>query len=376
MATGSITKFVAEDGRVSWRVRADGGTDPGTGKRRQRMKTFGTKKEAEAWAREQQRMADRGEWGTAGKQTLGDWIAEWLDGAGSRGRRPSTLRIYDSLLKGRVVPALGHVPLAKLTPAALETFFRAQERELKPASVKIVYAVLRVCLADAERLGVLPANPLRRVKAPAAAKAARTAWSADDARRFLVATEGHPDHPLYVLLLACGLRIGEGLALRWADVDLDGGTLRVCRTLTTDRAGKPTIGERTKGGKDRAIPFAPMLAATLRAHRQRQRELRLAHTDLWRDLDLVFPNAAGGQQSDAAARNRMRAACEGAGVPALTPHGLRHTAASLLAQHATVAVARDMLGHSSLAITNQYVHTTEAARRGGSQALADLLKAE
>ena len=376
MATGSITKFVAEDGRVSWRVRADGGTDPATGKRRQRMKTFPTKKEAESWAREQQRMADRGEWGTAGKQTLGGWIVEWLDGPGSRGRRPSTMRSYDSQLKGRVIPALGHVPLAKLAPAALEAFFRDQEHALKPASARTLYAVLRVCLADAERLGVLPANPLRRVRPPAAPPPAKVAWTADDARRFLVATEAHPDHPVYVLLLACGLRIGEALALRWKDVDLEGGSLRVCRTLTTDRAGKAVIGERTKGGKDRSIPCAPMLAASLRAHRQRQREQRMAHADLWVDLDLVFTNAVGEARHADAFRDRLRAACAAVGVPNLTPHGLRHTTASLLAQHATVAIARDVLGHSNLSITNQYVHTTETARQRGSQALADLLEAE
>ena len=376
MATGSITKFVAEDGRVSWRVRADGGTDPATGKRRQRMKTFGTKKEAEVWAREQQRMADRGEWGAAGKQTLSEWIAEWLEGPGSRGRRPSTMRMYDCLLKGRVAEALGQVQLAKLTPSALEAFFRAQEGDLKPGSVRTIYAALRVCLNDAERLGVLPVSPLRRVKAPSVGQPAKAAWSVEDARRFLVATEGHEDRTAYLLLLTCGLRIGEALALRWCDVDLDAGTLKVCRTLTTDRAGRTIVGERTKGGKDRTIPFAPDLAAALRAHRAQQREIRLAHADLWQDSGLVFTDAVGAGRNDGTFRDHMRAACKAAGVPPLTPHGLRHTAASLLAEHAPIAVARDMLGHSSLAITNGYVHSSGDARRRGSEALADLLRAE
>lgn len=376
MATGSITKFTAEDGRVSWRVRADGGTDPATGKRRQRMKTFPTKKEAEGWAREQQRMADRGEWGNAGKQTLGAWIVQWLEGAGSRGRRPSTLRTYEVLLTGRVVPALGHVQLAKLAPPALETFFSEQERELKPASVRTVYAALRVCLADAVRLGALQANPLNRVKGPSVPPPAKAAWTAEDARAFLVAAEGHQDYALYVLLLACGLRIGEGLALRWADVDLEGGSIRVCRTLTADRQGKAVIGERTKGGKERSVPCAPMLVAVLRAHRQRQRGARLARADLWRDSGLVFVDAIGDRLGIHGVRGRLRDACRAAGVPTLTPHGLRHTTASVLAQYATVAVARDVLGHSSVTITNGYVHTSDAARRGGSQALADLLKAE
>lgn len=349
------------------------GVDPGSGKRRQMMKSFATKKEADTWLRDQQRRADRGEWGTAGRKTLGDWITEWLAGAGSRGRSPNTMRLYDALLKGRVMPALGHVALSKLTPAVLERFMHDLEGALSAASVSTLHSVLHVCLVDAERLGVLPVNPLARVRPPTVPASSKIAWDAADARRFLEATEGDADHPLYVLLLTCGLRIGEALALRWSDVDQALGSICVCRTLTNDRAGHGVIGSTTKSGKARTIPCPDMLATSLRTHRQRQRQTRIAHADVWQDRDLVFPNAIGHAQHASAMRDRMRIACQRAGVPPLTPHGLRHTAASLLAEHAPIGVVRDVLGHSSLTITNGYVHSSDASRRGGSNALAGLL---
>jgi integrase len=372
MAQGSIKKFIAKDGSVSYRARADGGIDPATGKRRQPMETFKTRKDAQAWLREQQHRADRGEWVDARKATLGEWIAEWLAGAGARGRRESTQRLYDSLLRGRVAPAVGHLRLTKLTPAAMEGFFRQQEQEIKLSSARTLYAALHVCLADAERLGLILANPLRRVRAPSVPATVRASWTPEQARRLLDATPAGDERTFWLLVLACGLRIGEVLALQWDDCDLDQRRVHVRRTMTRNSTGS-VIGDTTKSGKSRTLPLSAPVAALLREQRRRVDALRAAHADVWDDHDLVFPNAIGAPRSDSAARWRLRALCAAAGVPPLTPHGLRHTAASILAEHAPVSVARDVLGHSNLAITNTYVHTSDAARRAGADKLTHLL---
>jgi integrase len=233
--------------------------------------------------------------------------------------------------------------------------------------------VLHVCLADAERLGMIAANPLRHVRAPSAPPVPRRAWTPEQARRFLAVAESGEDRTMWLLMLTCGLRIGEILALAWGDCDLERGLLHVRRTMTTDRVGKAKIGDTTKGGKPRTMPLAPSVVDALRAHRARVLALRLAYADVWQDLDLVFPNGAGVPRNDRSTRERLRAMCVEADVPMLTPHGLRHTAASLLAEHAPVAVARDVLGHSSLAITNQYVHASDQAKQAGAEALGRLL---
>ena len=373
MAQGSVKQFKAKDGTVSYRARADAGLDNQTGKRRQSMKTFHTKAEAQSWVREMQRRAERGEWATSRRVTLAQWVDEWLAGAGERGRKESSQRIYRVLLRGRVCDALGSVQLAKLTAARLEGFFHQQEQELKASSVSTIYRVLHVCLADAERLGAVAVNPLDKVRAPSVPHSTRHAWTPDEARRFLTTTRDDTDFALWLVLLTCGLRIGEALALKWDDCDFDAGRLHIRRTLTTDSIGKVKIGDSTKSGKPRTVPLVPALAAALREQRARVLALHMEHRDIWTDHDLCFPNPFGLSRTMQPVRVSLLTLCKSARVPALTPHGLRHTAASLLAELAPVAVARDMLGHASLTITNTYVHTNDKAKQAGSAALAELL---
>jgi integrase len=295
MAQGSIKKHVAKDGTISYRARADGVIDPATAKRRQVMQTFHTKAEAQAWLRDQQHRADRGEWATTRKVTLAEWITEWLAGAGARGRRESSQITYTSLLKGRVVPALGTTALAKLTPAALERFVHQQEQLSRPATVATLYAALRVCLGDAEHLGLVTISPMREVRPPIVPAPERHSWTPEQARQFREQVEASEDYALWLLLLTCGLRIGEALALAWSDCDFSRELLHVRRTLTNTRAGV-AIGGTTKSGKPRTLPMAGPLITALHEQRARVLTLRLAHADVWEDHDLLFPDATGGRR--------------------------------------------------------------------------------
>lgn len=369
MAQGSITKHVAKDGTISWRARADGGPDPGTGKRRQLMRTFKTRAEAQVWLREQQRRVDRGEWADAGAATLGEWIATWLDGPGTRGRRDATLRTYSSLLSNHVVPTLGATRLVRLGAAQLDALISGLETKLAPGSVALVYAALHTCLADAERLGVLVANPLRRVKCPGVAPVERPHWTDEEAARFLAAIGADEDRALWLAMLLAALRIGEALALTWEDCDFERGRLQVRRSLTLDRAGRLIIGDTTKSGRARTVPMPPMLDSALREQRAAVKRLQMKHRDVWTDRNLVFPGALGERRDDNAVRVRLRALCGRAGVPVVTPHAMRHTCASLLGERASAAEVRDLLGHHNLSVTNRYLHA-DGARQAA--AVADL----
>lgn len=372
MATGSIEKTTTADGTVRYRARATA-VDPGTGRRQQPMKTFDTRTEAQKWLREMQRRADKGEWGFDAKRTLSDWVTEWLAGPGARGRKPNTVRLYRALLAKRLVPKLGATPMRKLTPAALELFFREEERDSAPASVRTLYAALHICLADAVRLGVLAVSPLAKVNMPAAPMAERPLWSADEARAFLAGIVGHEEYCLWLLTLSCALRMGEALALTWTDVDTGRGLLHVCRTITADEDGQQVIGTTTKSGKARAIPLTPDAIAALRVQHIRVLNMQAKHADVWAAGDLCFPTSIGTPINTRTARAHLQALCTAAGLPALTPHGLRHTAATILAEQASVGTARDILGHSSLAITNAYVHCSDRAKQAGIEVLGHLL---
>ena len=368
MAQGSITKHVAKDGTITYRARAEGGLDPATGKRRQPLKTHRTKAAAQAWLREQQRRADLGIWADGGKTTLEAWITQWLASVGARNRRPSTLHTYAAFLD-RVTAALGQTPLARLRAAQLEAFFHQQEAELAPSSVRTIFAVLHTCLADAERLALIADNPLRRVRPPRIPAKERPSWTVEQARVFWELVRTDEDLALWLILLLAGLRIGEALALRWADVNFEAGTLQVRRTITQDREGRPILGATTKSGKERTAVLAPATVDALRTQRAAVLSLRLAHADIWIDQDLVFPSPLGAPRQTKQLRARLDVLCTQAGLPRLTPHGLRHTMGSLLTRQAPAAVARDLLGHASIATTNIYLHGSTADAQAAAAAL-------
>jgi integrase len=103
--------------------------------------------------------------------------------------------------------------------------------------------------------------------------------------------------------------------------------------------------------------------------------LSVAHKDIWEDNDLLFPNPTGAAWQTDTRRKHLLALCASAKVPVLTPHGIRHTYASHVAELVSVAVVRDLLGHSNVAITNRYLHVSDQGKRDGSDALARLFGA-
>jgi integrase len=156
------------------------------------------------------------------------------------------------------------------------------------------------------------------------------------------------------VLLGTGARRNEALALRWSDINLDGGTLRIERALEhTRRGGLVFKTPKTKWGK-RIITLAPGTVAELRAHRRAQQEQRLA-LGMGRvpDNALVFAKPDGSPLPPNAITQEWARAMGQAGL-SVTLHSLRHTHASTLIN---VLSIRRRIGHGSPAITlNVYGH--------------------
>ena len=120
------------------------------------------------------------------------------------------------------------------------------------------------------------------------------ALSSDQVRKLLRAARGERFEALYVLAVYTGLRQGELLALRWSDVDLASGKLRVSRQLQRTRARKGLIITHLKNGKmRRTIRVGGAALEALRAHRARQAEEKLKAGPHYRDEDLIFATYTG-----------------------------------------------------------------------------------
>lgn len=310
------------------------------------------------------------------RQTLGQFLPYWLD-VKKPHLKASTWMRYRVFAMNHLIPALGRVQLVKLTPQHLQHLYAAKlEAGWSPTTAHHLHTVLHGALEQAFRWGLVARNVADLVDAPRMAKPQMHVWTPEQANAFLsvVAASGDRLEALYVLALTTGMRQGELLALQWADMLLDGSqpSVTVRRSLEMREHGKRQMGKpKTETGR-RRIDLSVRAVDTLRAHRKRHAEERLAVGAAWDDQGLVFCNSLGRHlEPNNVKRGSFGPLKKAAGVPDIRFHDLRHTAATLLLLEGVAAkVVSEMLGHASIAITlNTYSHVLPTMQRSAAAAM-------
>jgi integrase len=293
--------------------------------------------------------------------TLGEYLDRWLSDAVRGTVRESTYSRDKYLVTNHVKPSIGRVKLKNLNARLLQSLYRERlDSGLSGSTVQKIHHVLHKALTQAMRWELIPRNPADSVKAPTPTPKEMHPLSVLEARQLLEAARGDRLEALYVLAIHTGMRRGELLALKWADVDLDLATVRVRRTLTRGEDGRGyVVGAATKSGKGRHVRLTPSAVEALKRHRARQAKENLKVGGLYRDQDLVFAGEGGNPINPSNLRNRsFKPLLERAGLPRITFHDLRHTCASLLFQrNVHPKFVQELLGHASVAITlDTYSH--------------------
>lgn len=355
--------------RGKWVVR-QGGYDPRTARRR--VKQFGTFDTKRAAMAQRKALLTGGAGGDG--ETLGEFLGVWL---GSKDGRVavSTFEQYGWAVHRHIEPLIGAVRLRDLSPELLDGWVGqlsapvpSGKPRLGPTSARLVRKVLSMALEEAVQRGRLHRNPVVLTQPPRAGRARHTlGWSLDEARAFLRAAAGHRLYAAFHLGLVTGLRRGEVLGLRWADVDVERVQLQVVQQLALER-GRPVLKPLKTEYSDRVVTFGPATAAMLAAHRERQDGEAAFVGSAWQDSGLVFTTALGGWVDPNNFRRLMDGLVEKADVPRITPKGLRHTAQSV--GRLVVGddkVMQERLGHADIGITlNTYTHTvSDQHRRAG-----------
>lgn len=289
------------------------------------------------------------------KQTVGQFLIHWLEIAKPT-IRPSTWIRYAEYINLHTIPTLGKVPLARLSPQQVQALYADKlAAGLSPTTVHHLHAVLHRALDQAMRWGLVVRNVCELVDAPRMAEHEMAVLAPSQARTLIEAARGDRFEALYILAVTTGMRLGELLALKWHDVDLDRAVLHVVGSLQRTEAGT-AIGMPKTAKSRRTVALTAMATAALRQHRLRQLEERLRlglAGSQEADLDLVFPNTVGkAMAATHMARREFYPLLARAGLPRIRFHDLRHTAATLmLLEHIPAKVVSEMLGHSTIAIT-------------------------
>jgi integrase len=312
---------------------------------------------------------------TDDRLTTSQFLDRWLVDVAQPTVRPRTFASYSQTVTLHLKPSLGRTPVSKLRPDQVQTFLNAKLASgLSPRSVGIIHAVLRQALNQALRWGIVHRNVATLVTPPSVPRARIQPLDPQQARLFLDAVQGDRLDALYSVAVALGLRLGEILGLRWSDVDLETGTIRVAQALQRV-GGRLTFVEPKSERSRRTIPMPPLVARALRAHRSRQLEERLAGGPAWNEFDLVFTTTVGTPLDARNVTRRFQSALELAGLPRLRFHDLRHTCATLLlAEGVPARVVMETLGHSQISLTmNTYAHVLPPLQRQAAERMEALL---
>ena len=366
---GTITR--RKDGRWEARYTADTGTGP-------KRKVLYGKTRAEAAEKLTKAMADRdgGLVFDTNNQTVGEYLARWLNDSVRGSVKPITFESYERLVRVHIVPALGRVKLKNLSPAHLQAFYRNRlDAGLSPRTVRYLHALMHRSLKQALRWNLVHSNVAKAVDPPKMPRADMRAMSPKQTRLFLEAAREDRLEALYVLAVHCGLRQGELLALRWEDVDLETGTLRVSRTLSRTKDGPIFTAPKTAKSR-RTVRLTTGAVEALKRHSERQAEEIVRMDTLYQDQGLVFASEVGTPLNRHNVNFRsFKPLLERAGLPNIRFHDLRHTCATLLLGRSVhPKFVQELLGHATIAITlDTYSHVLPNMGDQASRAMEDVL---
>jgi integrase len=250
--------------------------------------------------------------------------------------------------------------------------------QLDGRTVNYVHTIVHRALKDAVRWGRLARNPADAADPPRGGQKSDgvQSWDAASLRRFLTTSAASGDrlHPLWVLLATTGMRRGEALGLRWSDVDLEAGRLRVVQTIIQVRS-TVTVGEPKTARGRRPIALDAGTTALLREHRRRSLEDRMLVGPDFVDRGLVFHQPDGACLKPDAVSAAFVRRVRRIGLPRLALKGLRHTWATLALERGIhPRVVQERLGHSTIAITlGVYSHVAPTLHDEAAQMIADLV---
>jgi len=275
---------------------------------------------------------------------------------------------------------IGGVRLQSLRPANVrDCYTELSKSGLAPHSQRKAVSLLTSALTEALQEEVISRNPALGIKVKTERVERKAeAWSEEEVATFLAAAKDDVLYPLFYLMLALGLRRGEAMGLRWDDVNLEEGTVKIRQALTMPGDSDMPVVKAVKTPKSRRTLYLSADVVTLlRQRKKRQLADEALLGSAWHESNLVFTTSLGTLLHPRNLTRSFKRLLKGASLKEIRVHDLRHTCASLALQRGTpIELVSERLGHSSVGFTlDTYRHLYKAERREAAISLVDLLGA-
>jgi integrase len=318
-----------------------------------------------------------------GAMTVSEYLDQWLAEVAAKQVRPSTYTGYETNVRLHIKPLIGSKKLAKLTARDVRQMIETLRAKplsrgigiMSDRAVQYVHATLRSALEQACREELISRNVAKLVQSNVRDAGQHEPYSVQESKRLLIHAQRHRLHALWVLLVMLGVRRGEVLALRWADVDLGAGTVAVLGSLQRVGSSLQRVPTKTRGSQ-RTIPLPAPCVEALRAHRARQNTDRLAAGTRWVTSDLVFTTRHGTPIEPRTVNRMFRALTDAAGLRPVRLHDLRHGCVSLLLSLGVPPrTVMQIVGHTVMEMTmERYGHVNLDDQREALSLLDQVLR--
>ncbi|GGQ43999.1 tyrosine-type recombinase/integrase [Couchioplanes azureus] len=394
-ANGESSIYEGADGR--WHGRVTVGTRD-DGKPDRRHVTGKDEKTVKSKVRAIERERDSGTLRKAGESwTVAKWLTHWLENIATPNVRENTASGYRVAVNVHLIPGIGAHRLEKLTPEHVEKLTRRmQQSGSKAATAHQALRTLRTALNEAMRRGHLAKNVASLAKPPRLDEEEVEPYSVEEVQRLLVAAAETPRNGArWAIALALGLRQGEALGLKWADVDLDAGALIVRRSRLRPRwrhgckapCGRKMGGHcpdreplreecaetKSRAGR-RRVGLPDQLVSLLRQHKHAQDADRVKAAQLWTDGGWVFATPTGGPLNPRTDYTEWKRLLKAAKLRDGRLHDARHTAATvLLVLEVAERAVMGIMGWSNSAMAKRYQHLTDQVRHDVAKRVGGLL---
>lgn len=309
--------------------------------------------------------------------SVAEFLEYWLAQSVKPRLRPLTHAGYQVNARKHIVPAIGAIKLDRLTPQHVQEMLNERQAAgFSAKTVRYIHQVLRSALSTAKRWDLVERNVATLVDPPRAKRKQIRPLEPHEAQQFLESVRGDRLEALYSVALALGLRQGEALGLRWQDLDLSAGVLKVRHQLQRIETKLTLVEPKTERSR-RTLVIPPSIVERLHDHANRQLAEKLWAGSKWVDNDLVFTNRYGAPLQARRVIEEFHKSLHRAGLPRIRFHDLRHSCATLLLiQGVSPRVVMDVLGHSEIAMTmDTYSHVVPELRREAADRMESVLTA-
>ena len=371
---GNIRKRA--DGR--WEGRYTAGYHPETGKRIIKNVLGKTQAECKAKLKKAIEEIQSLDIGRADEYTVAAWLRTWFELYSKLHIRPSTMNYYHRNIEQHIIPAIGDIPLNKLTTRDLQKFYndlqsngrlrKVQKKEkpgLSNSTVRGIHMMLHNALDRAVKEKLILSNPTENCIIPKIEKQEMKILHPDHISAYLNAAERRNALPMFYLELVSGLRKGELVALQWSDLDEANCTISVSKQASWDTEHQLILSRPKTGNSIREVSI-PQDAVKL---------LKQEHAK-HPDNPWMFPSGRTGEMyhPDSVVTLHKRI-LKDAGLEHIRFHDLRHTFATLALQNGVdVKTVSSMLGHYDAGFTlRTYTHVTRQMQQKAAEKMGSFM---